>query len=92
MNGPGKDRTGDEEEQTEMVARREETHWLQRILHFPVAGRNPRGRPRKTWEETITEDRRESTTVEPYSEVHGTMKITLLYHVSHYIRVKKTDI
>ena len=40
------------------VARREETHWLERILHFPVAGRNPRGRPRKTWEETIKEDRR----------------------------------
>ena len=30
-------------------------------------------------------------TVEPrYSEVLGTMKITLLYQVSHYIRVKKT--
>ena len=30
-------------------------------------------------------------TVEPrYNEVHGTMKITLLYQVSHYIRVKKT--
>ena len=29
-------------------------------------------------------------TVEPhYSEVLGTMKITLLYQVSHYIRVKK---
>ena len=29
-------------------------------------------------------------TVEPrYNEVLGTMKITLLYHVSHYIRVKK---
>ena len=26
------------------VARREETHWLQRILDFPVAGRNPHGR------------------------------------------------
>ena len=24
-----------------------------------------------------------------YNEVHGTMKITLLYQVSHYIRVKK---
>ena len=42
------------------VARREETHWLQRILNFPVAGRKPRGRPRKTWAETITEDRRAS--------------------------------
>ena len=31
-----------------------------------------------------------STTVEPrYNEVLGTMKITLLYQVSHYIRVKK---
>ena len=31
------------------------------------------------------------TTVEPrYIEVLGTMKITLLYQVSHYIRVKKT--
>ena len=30
------------------------------------------------------------TTVEPlYYEVLGTMKITLLYQVSHYIRVKK---
>ena len=30
------------------------------------------------------------TTVEPlYNEVLGTMKITLLYQVSHYIRVKK---
>ena len=29
-------------------------------------------------------------TVEPhYNEVFGTMKITLLYQVSHYIRVKK---
>ena len=29
-------------------------------------------------------------TVEPrYNEVRGTMKITLLYRVSHYIRVKK---
>ena len=33
---------------------------------------------------------RVSTTVEPrYNEVLGTMKITLLYQVSHYIRVKK---
>ena len=31
-----------------------------------------------------------TTTVEPlYNEVLGTMKITLLYQVSHYIRVKK---
>ena len=31
-----------------------------------------------------------SITVEPlYNEVLGTMKITLLYQVSHYIRVKK---
>ena len=31
-----------------------------------------------------------SSTVEPhYNEVLGTMKITLLYQVSHYIRVKK---
>ena len=31
-----------------------------------------------------------TNTVEPrYSEVLGTMKITLLYQVSHYIRVKK---
>ena len=30
-------------------------------------------------------------TVEPrYNEVLGTIKITLLYQVSHYIRVKKT--
>ena len=30
-------------------------------------------------------------TVEPrYNKVLGTMKITLLYQVSHYIRVKKT--
>ena len=30
-------------------------------------------------------------TVEPrYNDVLGTMKITLLYQVSHYIRVKKT--
>ena len=30
-------------------------------------------------------------TVEPrYNEVLGTMKITLLYQVSHYLRVKKT--
>ena len=42
------------------VARSEEIHWLQRILNFPVAGRKPHGRPRKTWEETITEDRRAS--------------------------------
>ena len=42
------------------VARREETHWLQRILNFPVAGRKPCGRSRKTWEETITEHRRAS--------------------------------
>ena len=31
------------------------------------------------------------STMEPlYNEVLGTMKITLLYQVSHYIRVKKT--
>ena len=31
-----------------------------------------------------------SSTVEPhYNEVLGTMKITLLYQVPHYIRVKK---
>ena len=31
-----------------------------------------------------------TATVEPcYNEVLGTMKITLLYQVSHYIRVKK---
>ena len=31
-----------------------------------------------------------SSTVEPrYNEVLGTMKITLLYQVTHYIRVKK---
>ena len=33
---------------------------------------------------------RNKCTVEPlYNEVLGTMKITLLYQVSHYIRVKK---
>ena len=33
----------------------------------------------------------EANTVEPrYNEDLGTMKITLLYQVSHYIRVKKT--
>ena len=37
-----------------------ETHWLQRILNSSVAGRKPRGRSRKTWEETITEDRPQS--------------------------------
>ena len=42
------------------VARREETHWLQRILNFTVPGRKPCGRPRKTWEETNKEDRRVS--------------------------------
>ena len=32
-------------------------------------------------------------TVEPrYNEVLGTMKITLLYQVSHYIRVKSKEI
>ena len=32
-------------------------------------------------------------TVEPrYNEVLGTMKITLLYQVSHYIRVKNKEI
>ena len=32
-------------------------------------------------------------TVEPrYNEVLGTMKITMLYQVSHYIRVKKQNI
>ena len=34
-----------------------------------------------------------SITVEPrYNEVLGTMKITLLYQVSHYIGVKKQEI
>ena len=34
-----------------------------------------------------------SDTVEPrYKEVLGTMKITLLYQVSHYIRVKNRNI
>ena len=35
----------------------------------------------------------EHTTVEPrYNEVLGTMKMTLLYQVSHYIRVKNKEI
>ena len=34
-----------------------------------------------------------TSTVEPrYNEVLGTMKITLLYQVSHYIRVKNKEI
>ena len=34
--------------------------------------------------------KRNANTVEPrYNEVLGTMKITLLYQVSHYIRVQK---
>ena len=38
----------------------------------------------------FTRDVQENSTVEPrYNEVLGTMKITLLYQVSHYIRVKK---
>ena len=36
--------------------------------------------------------KKDSSTVEPrYNEVLGTVKITLLYQVSHYIRVKKTE-
>ena len=42
------------------VARREATHWLQRALNFPVTGRRPRGRPRKTWREAIEEDAKTS--------------------------------
>ena len=39
---------------------------------------------------TFTHVQKRSSTVEPlYNEVLGTMKITLLYQVSHYIRVKK---
>ena len=51
------------------VARREETHWLQRIVRFLVAGRNPRGRPHKMWEDTVREDRRVAniTHVDPAS-------------------------
>ena len=38
-----------------------------------------------------TQELQNLNTVEPrYNEVLGTMKITLLYQVSHYIRVKKT--
>ena len=39
------------------VARREETHWLQKFFNFPFGGRKPRGTLRKTWGEIITEDR-----------------------------------
>ena len=35
------------------MARREETHWLQRTLKFTVAGRNRRGRPLKTWRKLL---------------------------------------
>ena len=39
---------------------------------------------------TFNIDQSSHDTVEPrYNEVLGTMKITLLYQVSHYIRVKK---
>ena len=39
---------------------------------------------------TTEKDNKNENTVEPrYTEVLGTMKFTLLYQVSHYIRVKK---
>ena len=42
------------------VARKEATQLLQRALNFPVTGRKPCGRPRKTWRETIEEDTKTS--------------------------------
>ena len=53
------------------VIRREETHWLQRILHFLVAGRKPRRRPRKTWGETITEEHLILPTLTQLTGKHG---------------------
>ena len=45
----------------------------------------------KQWK-FLSEDEKKASTVEPlYNEVLGTMKITLLYQVSHYIRVKKKE-
>ena len=40
------------------VERRDEEHILRRAMEMEVAGRRPRGRPRKTWRETIEEDMR----------------------------------
>ena len=60
-------------------------------LHFLPLSKNVsciyRVAPKKTERHTS------ANTVEPrYNEVLGTMKITLLYQVSHYIRVKETEI
>ena len=40
------------------VVRREESHWLKKAWRFEVVGPRPRGRPRKTWDETLAEDLR----------------------------------
>ena len=40
------------------VQRRCGDDWIQRVRHFEVEGRRPAGRPRKTWQQTISEDLR----------------------------------
>ena len=40
------------------VVRREEDRWLTEGWRFEVEGPRPRGRPRKTWDEMLAEDRR----------------------------------
>ena len=57
-----------------------ESELLLGLLHLQVWCKHKQGLRYKPWADTV----------EPrYNEVFGTMKITLLYQVSHYIRVKK---
>ena len=41
------------------VARKEEDDWVRKSMEMQVAGSRMRGRPRKTWRETVREDMRE---------------------------------
>ena len=40
------------------VMRREENDWLRRVMQHEVEGKRPKGRPRKTWRETVAADLR----------------------------------
>ena len=40
------------------VERRDDNSWLQKIQNLEIVGESSRGRPRKTWEQVITEDLR----------------------------------
>ena len=40
------------------VARKEEDDWTKKCMYFDIGGKNPRGRPMKTWKDNVREDMR----------------------------------